>query len=97
MAAEYLDKGGLAARLEYYKERTPEESGEHYAYSVALREVRDAPAADVVPVVRCKDCQRCVETADYFGKGLFCSCWGRGVAQSATRGFLLLRRTEWRC
>ena len=36
------------------------------------------PAADVVPVVRCKDCQRCVETVDYFGKGLFCSCWGRG-------------------
>lgn len=51
MATEYLDKSGLAARLEYYKEHTPEESGEHYAYSVALREVRNAPAADVAIVV----------------------------------------------
>lgn len=51
MATEYLDRSGLAARLEYYKEHTPEESGEHYAYSVALREVRNAPAADVAPVV----------------------------------------------
>lgn len=51
MATEYLDRSGLAARLEYYKEHTSEESGEHYAYSVALREVRNAPAADVAPVV----------------------------------------------
>lgn len=34
------------------------------------------PAADVVPVVRCKDCKHSRETAD--GRGLFCSVWGRG-------------------
>ena len=56
MIAEYLDRGSLAARMEYYKEHTAEESGEHYAYSVALREIRNAPAADVAPVVHCKDC-----------------------------------------
>lgn len=56
MIAEYLDRGSLVARMEYYKEHTAEESGEHYAYSVALREIRNAPAADVAPVVRCKDC-----------------------------------------
>ena len=37
MIAEYLDRGGLVARMEYYKGHTAEESGEHYAYSVALR------------------------------------------------------------
>ena len=55
MIAEYLDRGSLVARMEYYKEHTAEESGEHYAYSVALREIRNAPAADVAPMVRCKD------------------------------------------
>lgn len=52
MIAEYLDRGGLVARMEYYKGHTAEESGEHYAYSVALREIRNAPTADVAPVVR---------------------------------------------
>lgn len=52
MISEYLDRGSLVARMEYYKEHTTEESGEHYAYTVALREIRNAPAADVAPVVR---------------------------------------------
>jgi hypothetical protein len=57
MIAEYLDRGSLVARMEYYKEHTAEESGEHYAYSVALREIRNAHAADVAPVVRCENCR----------------------------------------
>ena len=57
MIAEYLDRSSLVARMKYYEEHTTEESGEHYAYSVALREIRNAPAADVAPVVRCKDCE----------------------------------------
>lgn len=44
-------------------------------------EIEDAPAADVVPMVRCKDCEHCVQTADYTGIGLFCSIWGRGWHQ----------------
>lgn len=51
MIAEYLDRSSLVARMKYYEEHTTEESGEHYAYSVALREIRNAPAADVAPVV----------------------------------------------
>lgn len=51
MTAEYLDRSSLVARMKYYEEHTTEESGEHYAYSVALREIRNAPAADVVEVV----------------------------------------------
>lgn len=65
MIAEYLDRGSLVARMEYYKEHTAEESGEHYAYSVALREIRNAPAADVAPVVRCKDCVHARKKNDY--------------------------------
>ena len=57
MPAEYLNRSSLVARMKYYEKHTTEESGEHYAYSVALREIRNAPAADVAPVVRCKDCR----------------------------------------
>ena len=57
MTDEYLDRSSLVARMKYYEKHTTEESGEHYAYSVALREIRNAPAADVAEVVRCKDCE----------------------------------------
>ena len=62
MTAEYLDRSSLVARMKYYEKHTTEESGEHYAYSVALREIRNAPAADVAEVVRCKDCKHKVRT-----------------------------------
>ena len=51
MTDEYLARSSLVARMKYYEEHTTEGSGEHYAYSVALREIRNAPAADVAPVV----------------------------------------------
>ena len=51
MTAEYLDKGTLVARLEYYLTHTQKESGEYYAYSVALQEVRNATVTNVAPVV----------------------------------------------
>ena len=57
MTAEYLNRSSLVARMKYYEEHTTEESGERYAYSVALREIRNAPAADVAEVVRCKNCK----------------------------------------
>lgn len=55
--AEYIDRANLIARIEYYATHTTEGKGEHYAYSVVLNEVLNRPAADVVPVVRCKDCK----------------------------------------
>ena len=58
MTAEYLDRSSLVARMKYYEKHTTEESGEHYAYSVALREIRNAPAADVVEVVHERDERR---------------------------------------
>ena len=67
MTAEYLDRSSLVARMKYYKEHTTEGSGEHYAYSTALREIRNAPAADVAPVVRCKDCEHARDLGFQFG------------------------------
>ncbi len=45
---------------------------------ICTQEINSIPAADVAPVVRCKDCKHCTETADYGGRGLFCAIWGRG-------------------
>lgn len=52
--AEYIERANLIARIEYYVTHTTEGKGEHYAYSVALKEVLGCPAADVVPVVHGK-------------------------------------------
>ena len=82
MTAEYLDRSSLVARMKYYEKHTTEESGEHYAYSVALREIRNAPAADVAEVVHgrwikddflsddvnnAEKCSRCGELIGWFG------------------------------
>lgn len=49
--AEYIERANLIARIKYYVTHTPEDKGEHYAYSVMLNEILNCPAADVVPVV----------------------------------------------
>ena len=49
--AEYTERTNLIARIRYYLGHTPVDCGEHYAYSVALKEVLNCPAADVAPVV----------------------------------------------
>ena len=67
MTDEYLERSSLVARMKYYEEHTTEGSGEHYAYSTALREIRNAPAADVAPVVRCKDCEHARDLGFQFG------------------------------
>lgn len=67
MTDEYLDRSSLVARMKYYEEHTTEGSGEHYAYSAALREIRNAPAADVAPVVRCRDCEYARDLGFKFG------------------------------
>lgn len=64
---EYIERANLAERIKYYITHTPEDSGEHYAWSIALNEVLNCPTADVVPVVRCKDCQRWDTDPDTYG------------------------------
>lgn len=36
------------------------------------------PTVDVMPRVRCSDCEHCKEVADHEVRGLFCAIWGRG-------------------
>lgn len=80
MIAEYLDRSSLVARMKYYEEHTTEESGEHYAYSVALREIRNAPAADVAEV-RCLREDVYARTVEVQGKIQFLQ---RGVRMDGT-------------
>ena len=46
---EYIERANLAERIKYYITHTSEDSGEHYAWSIALNEVLNYPTADVVP------------------------------------------------
>ena len=46
-----IKRADLIARIKYYIEHTPEDSREHYAYSVMLKEILNLHAVDVVPVV----------------------------------------------
>ena len=75
MTDEYLARSSLVARMKYYDEHTTEGSGEHYAYSVALREIRNAPAADVAPVVH----GEWYLLDDCANAGLYCSVCSRRV------------------
>ncbi len=43
----------------------------------AWKQIVNAQTVDAVPVVLCNDCEHCHEVADYDGRGLFCSIWGR--------------------
>ena len=49
--SDYIARSDLMTRIRYYLEHTSEDRGEHYAYSVALKEVLGCPAADVAPAV----------------------------------------------
>ena len=68
--AECIERANLVERISIIITHTPEDSGEHYAWSIALNEVLNCPAADVAPVVHgtwmhygCDDeivtCSRC--------------------------------------
>lgn len=46
--AEYIDREKLLERMKYYFEHTGGDA--HYTYGVAMREIENAPAEDVVPV-----------------------------------------------
>lgn len=49
-----------------------------------LSAILNAPAADVVEVVRCKDCKYWVEEK---GFGMFCGHWGSTLAESQADDF----------
>lgn len=70
--AEYIEREGVLERMEKRLEQLRKEFGDHDHYTDGFEEgcvaVEDAETADVVEVVRCKDCTlhgHCI-TEDHF-------------------------------
>lgn len=57
--ARYIDADALKEAIKYYHSHTGDQStnAEHYAYGVVLKYIDRTPTANVVEVVRCKDCK----------------------------------------
>lgn len=55
--ARYIDADALLDRLKFKRDNTDNLDGrKRYGLDSAISQVRKAPTADVVEVVRCKDC-----------------------------------------
>lgn len=65
---EYIERDKLLIVLEKLFHATDPCGEEQFGYLKAHRIVREAPSADVAPVVRCKDC-RCFEERHYEDEG----------------------------
>ena len=82
--AEYIEKQkavDLLIELEKeFQQLKPFNGFEHAMYRKLCEAeiaIGKLPAADVVPVLRCKDCKHRVRTTDIDGPGLFCPICGR--------------------
>ena len=77
MAKEYIEREALKQRL----------GDLHFQnYGNAILAVMEAPAADVVEVVRCRDCKWCTEK-DELTKSGHCDCVHRDVFVESHDGF----------
>lgn len=55
---EYIERGALLERLKFKRDKSPDLDGrKRCGLDSAIAQVRKAPSADVVEVVRCKDCK----------------------------------------
>ena len=71
--AEYIDKGTAIAKLTALEVTEP-----NATMTSAKRLLADMPAADVAPVVRCKDCKYNIGTKKVLEPGqFFCGAEGR--------------------
>lgn len=73
---EYIDRNAL---LKDICGDDPSHMEDYYFNAIA-----NAPTADVVEVVRCKDCKYWVYEDDL---GMFCSHWGSTLAESKAEDF----------
>jgi hypothetical protein len=56
--AEYIDREALLKRLKFKRDTDPNMDGrKRYGLDSAISQVRKAPTADVVEVVRCEECK----------------------------------------
>lgn len=77
--AEYIEREALREILDGWRDAHADVDDVHGCGLLedVICEVDAQTAADVAPVVRCKDCTHCVRTTDIDGSGLFCAIWGR--------------------
>ena len=72
--------------ISFVKENTPTINGETTLECVE-RAIKNAPTADVVAVVRCKDCKHWRHETDgmidHYECNVFCGCYGRGYLTGA--------------
>ena len=80
--SKYIDKSAVIAKIDEFVKQNAA-----YGFSVDIfgimmkKMVEKLPAADVAPVVRCKDCERWgTRKADGYG---FCCIWGASVKGDA--------------
>lgn len=81
--AEYIDRDVLCAAIEKHcydvSGDLPDKSIVKQVYKMAYSHIQDVvralPAADVVEVVRCKDCKRCVTRLVMGQQRWYCKNW----------------------
>ena len=80
MADEYIRRDDFIQYLEKCKKGAAVTNLVWAAIMAIERDVRDMPAADVAPVVRCKDCEHARDLGFQFGslvhESWFCICNG---------------------
>lgn len=82
----YINKEDLLATINEVWERKYERSNDKVLYDLyrmVVRRINRAPVADIVEVVRCKDCKY-IETTEYGG---YCCANDEGVAYNDYCGY----------
>jgi len=62
--ANYIKRSDILGRIEYYTSHSV--GGEHYAYNICAKEIRNAPTADVMPVIHAKWISRPGTLGDWY-------------------------------
>ncbi len=81
MNNDAISRSAVIDRLEIFRTNYTLKAGYRDAMTDAIGEVRVAPALDVAPVVRCKDCKRAIPITNPLiinaleGKAMACSIW----------------------
>lgn len=84
----YIERDELESRIKkYVKCRNADRETLEWAKDECIRQAHCMPAADVVEVVRCKDCKHWRHETDgmidHYECAVFCGCYGKGYLTGA--------------
>ena len=81
---EYIERGALLEEMQDRKYANPEnyfQRGVNASVDILTTDIKHIPAADVVEVVRCENCQHCKMVVDIIGDPhLFCGLSSNNAA-----------------